>query len=203
MVTPTNKEDSATLPPRVLWSDVMIFAPDMFEVWHEGSEVRWAEQAWRKLAEAGLTGFNGEVERTRVLVRFVGVAAFYHSWCQATWQEGYVMINDWARGMALSVFRLGQLAGPHFFSDVDLTDDELSDELLREVTDQEYDNIVAILASSGEAELFTSLWLSREPACSNDEVTGLLYETVNEELSDEKFAGYAWITGGCCMESGE
>ena len=159
-------------------------------------------KAGNRLADAGLTEFDGEVRRTQVLIRFISLAAFYHSWCQAAWQEGFVALRDWAKTMEISPFRLAHLVGADFLEDLESLDDELFDDALGEMVDNEYSSVVSVLTRKGDNPLFVSLWLSRETRAGGENLMHRDFEVMNQDLTDEKFAGFEWIAGGCSLETG-
>ena len=191
---------SGTKRKWIKWADLEPAATEVFNVWVDGPERRWARRAWGFLFRARLTVYKNELERTRVLIRFLALAALYHSWCQAAFEEGEVSLAWWADEVHLSPFRVGQLVGGTFSQTDELDDDELMEASLLDLVREEYDKIVSVVTDGfgGNNQMFVSLWLSCNVRWSGkrklpDEV---IDETLNT-LDENKLTGYEWVTTGC------
>jgi hypothetical protein len=53
----------------------------MFNVWIDGTELKWAKEAWKHLAKAGLTEATTILEITATKLRLVTLARIYHEFC--------------------------------------------------------------------------------------------------------------------------
>jgi hypothetical protein len=113
---------------RLRWSTIAEDAKELFDVWVNQPELAWAKKAWEHIETAGLTVHINDVERTLVLIRLVALAAFYHSWCYAAWQEGAVQLEYWRDALEIPHFRLAQLVGVDFETNFGDSDDRLSEE---------------------------------------------------------------------------
>ena len=40
---------------KIEWDEIETAATKMFNVWIDGDELKWAKEAWKRLAKAGLT----------------------------------------------------------------------------------------------------------------------------------------------------
>ena len=49
---------------KIGWDEVEDAAAKMFNIWVDGNELKWAKEAWRHLAAAGLTGATTILEIT-------------------------------------------------------------------------------------------------------------------------------------------
>jgi hypothetical protein len=97
------------------WEDIEEIATDLFKVWVEGGDLKWARTAWQALARAGMTAYTSEEERTICVVRLI---ALYHEfWVRASrdggtsgeWQE--LITSDLVvRYPKLAASTLGQFA---------------------------------------------------------------------------------------------
>jgi hypothetical protein len=92
------------------WEDVAKAAGDIFNVWDGKPELQWAELAWQKLQEAGLTGFCGELERHIVLCRLLVLGGIYWDFCDRAWdQQADSPYDSVAEKLKLNAFILGRL----------------------------------------------------------------------------------------------
>jgi len=66
----------------VWWEDISEDAASLFRVWTEGRELHWAKKSWEALGKRGLTSYADEVERARVVVRLMTLAAIYRDFCE-------------------------------------------------------------------------------------------------------------------------
>src|SRR5438093_442906 len=77
----------------VSWEDLRDVAGSVFDIWCDGSEQQWAEQAWKYISKAGLAAYQDELGHTQVLIRFLGLAGIYHDFWHVAWEEP----SEWAR----------------------------------------------------------------------------------------------------------
>jgi hypothetical protein len=59
---------------KIGWDEVEDAAAKMFNIWVDGNELKWAKEAWRHLAAAGLTGATTILEITATKLRLVTLA---------------------------------------------------------------------------------------------------------------------------------
>lgn len=185
---------------KVTWEDLAGAAESMFDIWLAGSEVEWAKAAWGVLERKGLSAYSGDIERTRVLVRFLALAVMYREFCHASGLEegNEPLYGDWAETLEISPLRLGQLVGSEFevseTSEYDLREHALSN-LVNHVRGEVFNALVEGFGSI--SYLFASLWVTPragiDPADLDDET---LNEALNDELTGEKLEGFAWVEQG-------
>lgn len=184
---------------RLGWDDLPSGTRWLFHVWAEGADLRWARAAWSILGEAGLTRFEDETGRHRVLGRLLALACYYHSFCQAAWEEGGAIPDQWASDLELDGFRVAQLLGWDVTEDAEPDSGELLGECARELVEEEYPVVEQALAAAFENEslLFAFLWLSRDPELSGRRSydADILDEALNGDVS-AKMPGFEWLTGG-------
>lgn len=207
MQTPTQfQNEQAALSFELLrWDDLEPDATSLFHVWTEGSDLRWAESAWGILGEAGLTAYQTELERIQVLVRLIALAAYYHSFCYAAWEEGDVQPAEWASDLDLSPVRVGQLLGSGIELREGLSEHEAVGEAVTELVSREYQGITSALRRAFETEgyFFAFLWLSRDPDLSGRR--SLNDDTLDEILNSdvwEKGPAWDWLVTGCPVRLG-
>jgi hypothetical protein len=184
---------------RLGWDELPSGTHWLFNVWSEGADLRWAQTAWSILDEAGLTRFDDETGRHTVLGRLLALAAYYHSFCQAAWEEGAAVPDQWASDLELDGFRVARLLGWDLTDEDELDSSELLGECARELIEQEYPAVEQALAAAFENEslLFVFLWLSRDPELSGRRSHD--WETLDVVLNGDVFAkmpGFEWLTGG-------
>ncbi len=165
------------------WSDVAAPAAKMFKVWMDGSELKWAEEAWGHLHAAGLAGRESILEETAAKLRLVALAQIYQEFCGFAWDENPETPLDYlAEYLEINALALGILAAA---SDADEFNDagdeyELREAALVAVTQGQRTEIFRCLkdAYGGEVQLYTRLWHTRSADAEEDseddefEVTG-------------------------------
>ncbi|MFD1535296.1 hypothetical protein [Pseudonocardia aurantiaca] len=189
------------------WDEVAEIADAVFDVWVVGSETAWARYAWGALRRAGLTRFETQVQRARVVCRLIALRVAYHEFCVRAFDQGYAgawpvddatALGEYPR---IDSFVLGLLAGTDGV-DADEQIDYVFEEgaevyAFRELVRSEYPAVVcALKADLGLARLFASLWAS-----SQDEVRYPLSDAamgwaVNTGINGEKLTAYQWIDEG-------
>ena len=195
--------------PTLTWATLEEeFAKDLFNIWVSGSDYEWAQDAWRRLTDAGLTAFNDgdELERHRTVIRFLTLAAIYHRFCYASYREGceldvlvrMIPTSDEPDpdGACLNPFCIGQLVGD------DSPSADVWDALI-ELVYQEHRTLVRTLAKTykNPDHLFVSLWRSAmgvwwdDPKDAPDDD-----QILNENISAEKLEAYAWFEEDCPID---
>ena len=165
------------------WEDVAGAAAKMFNVWMDGSEVKWAEEAWRHLYAAGLANRESVLDETAAKLRLVTLAQIYQEFCGLAWDENPETPLDYlAEDLEIDPLALGILAAA---SDADEFGDagdefELREAALVAVTHGQRSEIFECLkaAYGGDVQLYTRLWHTRSANAEEDsegnefEVTG-------------------------------
>jgi hypothetical protein len=186
----------------VEWAEVADAARELIVVWCEGSELAWGERAWQILAGAGLTRYANHIDRTRVLLRFVALAMIYRDFCQIGRDESWdasTLVWQAVEVLELSRVRLGQLVGLRWEeSTFDLTDDELTEIAILEITDAERSAIVPVLVKGfgNEVALADALCGTTRGVNVDEKET----DPGNDGLDGENFTSaariYEWIDQG-------
>jgi hypothetical protein len=161
---------------KVAWEDIEESANELFNIWTDNPEIKWAKKGWEILGNHGLTNYNDESEKQKVLINFLSLACIYHEFCFKAFRERTSIecnIIFWleklteTEGFYISLFRLGQfLHSDSSFNNSELY--EYSDEtdllpslLIEATTIQHKDVTKALLLGFGSIdELFLSLWNS-------------------------------------------
>ncbi len=174
----------------VTWEDVGSI-DEIFTVWVDGSEVRWAKQAWETLARKGLTSYADDLERCQVLIRLFALGAIYRDFCSIAWEERhYPEYEYWVDLVDLSVFRIGQLVGnaPDVADDAGSALADLVENCRGEVVD-------ALHEGFGDTSgLFLALWRTNQPASDDTK------RMEREEASRTKTQVAAGATGSPCED---
>lgn len=96
---------------RITWEEIAEAASKMFHVWCSGSEMKWGEECWQHLGEAGLTGNTTSLEATETLLRLVTLARVYGEFCGLAWEENPEKPFDYlAEDLEIDPLALGILA---------------------------------------------------------------------------------------------
>lgn len=186
----------------VTWEDVEDAADDVFNIWVDHPEIAWARSAWNVLAEAGLTHYATELERTRVLARLLALGEIYRDFCACAWEECTdAWLSELAAKLDVGPFRVGQLMDRDFLEDDALDDEELFSYGVEELVGSERQAVADNLAKAfgSTSALFVSMWLSRAPDFSGAPWEALDREILDEilnEPTDEKLAAFSWIESG-------
>jgi hypothetical protein len=180
----------------VRWADIERAVRPLFSVWVDQPELQWARAGWEQLERKGLTRAGDEVERAVVLVRLVALAALYHAFAKAAWQEGKAELTVWAADLEIRKARLLQHLGREFDTEYPWEDERLLESAFDEVYALEYDRVLCALEDGfgGVSSMFVSLWLSPDADWSGrlDVPAGLFDETVNQSTND-KLAAFSWL----------
>ncbi|MBT3192568.1 MAG: hypothetical protein HN341_08435 [Verrucomicrobia bacterium] len=176
------------------WDEIEPAAQQAFNVWVDQPEICWAKTAWTVLGKAGLTDYDTEIEHHLVMCRFLVLAAIYHDFCQAAWDETSSLdYSCWAELLPVSEFVVGQLHSQ--LPDWDEQDVEVSD-ALEALAESERTEVVSSLVNGlhGEIRLYESLWQSRAASASDDDDdTDDPWDVTDVACN----SGYAWVDQGC------
>lgn len=205
-------DDTVDAPRRLSWDEVEPVAKRLLWVWADGSEFKWAAEAWRVLAPSGLTAYLTERGRVRCLIRALALGAIYRNFCSQAFEEGE--LDEWKY-----YFDVDDLVGSHPLTEVyvlekmarsaksekaeaavlmggetDFGGTELSDVICL-LVEQEYLRVGGVLRNKwGDARLFATMMVSRDTAIEypilDDDVFGL----VNNDVGFEKQRAWAWMT---------
>jgi len=168
---------------KIEWDEIETAATKMFNVWIDGAELKWAKEAWKHLAKAGLTEANTILEITATKLRLVTLARIYQEFSGFAWDENPETPLDYlAEDLEIDPVALGILAAqadPNDFEDF-TEDDFLLGAALETVTDSQRHEIFECLrkAYGDEFKLYNRLWHTRSLLAEKDsegdewEVTG-------------------------------
>jgi hypothetical protein len=94
------------------WEALLLVARNILKIWRHEGDLDWAAQAWKILGDAGLTDYEDELERSRVIIRFLSLVDFYQGFCGQFCEE-FVEPEfwDWATQLEVDMFSLGRLVG--------------------------------------------------------------------------------------------
>ena len=196
--------------PADVLGDLHEIAIEVFDVWFGGSEQAWAAWAWGVLTSAGLTAARTEYERGELVLRLLGLNAFYREFCARAFTEGEPgewpvdpdrVLGDHPRlhPVLLGIIaerRSLDLADGADAGDVDF-DIAVSATALDLLVRSEYRRVLpALTGSAGTAGLFAATWASagdgvRYPLPDDD-----VREIVNTDVTPGKLAAYEWLTSG-------
>jgi hypothetical protein len=203
------------------WDEVQPLANAMFDVWEGHPELRFAEEAWLGLRSQGLCSYRNELERSRVIVRFLALGALYRDFCQLAWDE--TVENEYSSWIdeagsqdLLPPFRVGQLVGKG--ASPDEYGNEALEVSLKQLADESRAEVHAALlkAFGGVPELFLALWKSNRPqrapgsrqtaGASADAQEGREaeeeepesdYDILNPPGFSDRTRAYTWVQDGC------
>jgi len=201
----------------VSWEDLRDVAGSVFDIWCDGSEQQWAEQAWKYTSKAGLAAYQDELGHTQVLIRFLGLAGIYHDFWHVAWEEpSEPDYGIWAEELNLSPIRVGMLLGrDRHLEKAEFDADHESDmhHAVRYLSGAERDKIFPVLRDGfgfgGVSGLFISLWETARPMADviidNEEGLGQTamegdegLQTDEEIITDEGMGkAYLWVEEGC------
>lgn len=154
------------------WDDIEELARDLFHVWSEDGDLKWAKAAWQALERAGMTTYTTEAERTACMARLIALSAMSREFYVRAFEEG--SSDEWRNDISselvgdyplFDAFTLGQLA-ERLKMDVDnpsLYESEppATTFVILELVEREYQDVVDVLMEQwGSNAFFTSLWVS-------------------------------------------
>jgi len=180
---------------KLSWSELQPAASEAFSIWTSGSDLRWAEQTWRRLIAAGFCDYESEKGRHVVIGRFLAMASIYRDWCSVAFEETHEDVPTyWIDDLNVSSIVLGQILPDDELSE---DEDEARSEALQILLDRERPTVVTGLtkAYGSDADLFVALW--RSVTSGNDDYAEEDYAEILNVPSTEKLAGYSWISDGC------
>ena len=186
-------QENATLD----WGELATAAEDIFRVWRSQTrkELDWANTAWIALSRGGLTKYSDELEKTRVLVRFVALGAIFREFCELSRDEIFdTDPSEWADSLEISPIRIGQGLGPDYqrnsegFLDLESALSDLLDDSRSEIFD------ALVKAFGNESLLFSSLWR----ASDGSEIEELEEEdkVILNRIDPSKMRAFEWVTNG-------
>jgi len=159
----------------VWWEDISEDAAPLFRVWTDGQELHWAKKSWEALGKRGLTSYADQVERARVMVRLMTLAAIYRDFCELAFDEVHDPVYEqWAGDLGLGTFRVAQCVGAQFERDGVEEDNELLERALHRLMEEARAEICGKLrAEYGDnSMLLVSLWNTVEYWRPEDAPTG-------------------------------
>ena len=197
----STSEDSSFSEPveRVSWQELEDIAPALFNIWVGNPEVAWARQAWKALRRADLTSYRDELERQRVMIRFMVLAVLYIEFCGQAWDESREpLVGDWVSELRLSPFRIGQIIGGDYVPEWDMDDDALLRHAAEELIMEERPRVVrALIAYYGDRqELFVALMGSTHPRSAGKKPGPVARSRILNDPSGEGLRAYEWVTSG-------
>ena len=147
------------------WDRVEAAAAGMFNVWVDGGELAWAEEAWGHLYKAGLAYEDTILEDTAAKLRLLTLALVYQEFCGLAWEENpETPLDDLADRLDIDHVALGILAAAAGGEFEDAGDDfELRELALLAVTTHQRREVFECLkaAYGNEHHLYTRLWKTR------------------------------------------
>lgn len=195
--------------PQLLgWPAVEGAARELFNVWMDTSEMRWAEESWALLGQAGLTQYENDVGRCQAAIYLLTLATLYRDFCFLAWDEYAPLELDWGADLLdISPLRVGQLVGTGDDA-VDDGDDAqaLEAALGRLVSDARLPVLATLFQRyGGVTGLFIALWRSAEPDYDPSPQMSLFearerelddWDVVNDDITWGKLRAYEWLAGG-------
>jgi hypothetical protein len=196
-------------PQTLSWEEIAGAAREMFNVWVDQPELRWARNAWELLSLVGLTRYSNPAELTIVKLRLMALSAFYRDFCYVAWQEQtYPMYVLWSEELSLAPIRVGQLLGDS--GEWNEVEDEslLSDGLTHLVTKERRHVGTALIQAYGVSSLLCALYNSNRqpiPPKRNQETEEEIDESICYEetpdyilnhTGDELGPAYTWLDQG-------
>lgn len=186
----------------------------LFTVWRDGSETRWAGYMWSILGDAGLTTYedSDEASRTLVVCRLIALAGISREFAARAWSEGHPgewqesvavagLLGEYPRLGEVAVGRLAERTGILAGSDPSGGNRESAASLLCGIADDEWPTVVKALTDNlGPSWMFASLWMTRDRDARYplpDEVIGSIVNSPTSEMMD----AFAWVSDGCIWRS--
>jgi len=178
------------------WDDVEEAARKMFTVWINGNELKWAKEAWRHLAAAGLTGAATTLEISATKLRLVTLARIYHEFCGLAWDENpdcpasYLTEHLEIDPVALGILAAATTRQNDF---EELTeDDSLLDEAILAVINSQRTEIFECLKSAygDEIRLYSRMWHTLSDESEKDS------EGEEFEVTDAKANALEYVMNG-------
>lgn len=181
------------------WDDLTPAVEKAFAIWVDRYEQEWAKRVWNKIVERGLADYSTELDRHRVIVRFVTLAVIYHDFCELAWDEDtWDDYAYWTEDLAISPFHLGQLIGQDPEWQEPDADETLERHAFRFLTERARDQLYEVLIDYfGDVDkLYDSLLRTTDPdAVEYDDTEGNHYIEINMPYDEERV--YQWLQDGC------
>jgi len=181
------------------WDNLAPAVDKAFAVWTGRCEQEWAKRVWDKAVERGLADYSTDLERHRVIVRFVTLAAIYHDFCELAWEE--VASHEyayWTEDLGISAFHLGQLIGQDTEWNKPDLDEILTDRAFRFLANREREQVYEILIDCfGDVnKLYDALLRTTDPDAEEyEDAEGNGYTEVNTPNNEEPV--YHWLQDRC------
>jgi len=197
----------------LLWDDVKTVASQVFSIWVDHPELKWAEQAWEIIIGVGLATYSNEDERCNAAIRFLALSGIYYDFCEIGLEEHNVPeYGIWAEELEIGATRIGLLIASNPDDRLSLSDDdgELYSEGVKYLADKARVEVLKALCKGfskfndrtegNETDLFLSLWKSNWPEPDPDESDEDDPETdfeIMNDVTEGKAAVYEWISSRC------
>ncbi len=185
----------------ITWDQLEVAAEELFRVLG-ASEMEWARQTWKLLAERGLTAAPNELARHRAAIRFLTLALIYHDFCYHAWKKDVPPhLADWAYYLELQPLRIGQLLGPEVPLSGAASDAEALEAALAELTRRERPVLFRAMvdALGSPSRVFVALWRTGErpgaPGGGNGNGRAS-DEAILNDLSFEKIDAFEFVSKG-------
>lgn len=182
---------------KLTWNEVLPVALDAFDLGNV-SGLAWAKLAWENLSRVEATVYNTGMDRAQIGIHFLALADIYRDFYYIMWEEcddsDYF---EWAEGLEISQFRVGQLVGLN--PDFDDGDDDIAyNYAVRQLTSEARREVVHNLsiAFKGKRELFISLLRSNK-AGDGSENGHYSPEADLDNWVGAKLAAFEWLEQGC------
>lgn len=191
------------------WDDVKPVADQVFSIWVDHPELKWAKQAWKTIIRAGLAAYSNEDERCEAAIRFLALCGIYYDFCEVALEEyNEPDYGVWAEGLGITPLRVGLRLGYNADDWLNRYEDDesLYAEGVKCLADKAREEIFEALckgfrskpregSEGNEADLFLSLWKSPwSDEADNGRETD--FEMLNC-VTAGKAAAYEWISSGC------
>ena len=193
---------------RVKWEDVRELAEECFKVWGSDWQYHWAREAWSILDDAGLTSFDGIIERAEVYLRMLALGCLYRDFCDVAADERHER-EDWMWATEVSLeddvlhpFVLGMMIGRKGEQLLESADciPEHYQAVVESLVDKRRREVSGALLSAykSEAVLWAMLRLTTLTDLADDENSD--EDPVGRVLRDaawEDTESYSWVSEGC------
>lgn len=187
---PDNAQDTSGRRRVVTWDAVAPAAEEAFNIWVGQPEIAWARKAWQVLGDAGLTTYISESEHNEVLFRFLVLAALYHDYCKAAWEEeSGLHFADWAAAM-------GGLSIP--LERCEDWEDSFDAAVTAHVESHRQEVVTALANGFGsDTGLNESLWRSRNPGDGDEDADTEDSDSPWDVSEVNCHTAWQWIDQGC------
>lgn len=183
----------------IAWNDISNSASDIFNIWVDQPEMKWAEKAWDALTKAGLTGCSDEIERHKSLIRLMTLGVMYAEFCCKAWEEcGEPPLTDWADTSGINPLRIGQLLGADFEPEI-VDEFDFLETALKRLIDNSRQEVFEALCKyfQYESMLFLSLWITNSGDWDENNPEESISDILNN-IDGEfgKMEAFSWVAEG-------